>query len=79
MTDFKSTGAIFASLLFLFCAFGFVSNDDFHAQVKAEEHAAHIARNLWLKDAGREREDMKDIALKAQYAEIGEQWKGMKK
>jgi len=61
-------------LLFL-CAFGLAGNWTYKDEIKAEEHAEQIARKLWLKDAGREKEEMRQLVMDVQYAELQEQWK----
>lgn len=45
----------------------------------AEKHAAYMERQYWLRDAGREREEMRQLAIDVQFAELSEQAKRIRK
>ena len=56
----------------ILCAFGFAGNWTYQDEVKAEEHAEYMARKYWLRDAGREKDEMRQLAIDVKWAELRE-------
>lgn len=70
----RTLSTAYAAICFalILCAFGLAGNWTYQDEVKAEEHAEYMARKYRLRDAGREREEMRQLAMDVQWAELSE-------
>lgn len=78
MRTIKHAYQIAIALLFVFAAYGLAGKWTHEDEVKTEEHAEHLARKYWLRDAGREREEMRQLAVDVQFAELSEGYRRKK-
>ena len=68
-------------LLFIFACFGIAGTSDYHDAIKIEELTAQSARDArayWLKDAGREAEEMRQLGFDVMFAELSEKAEKMR-
>lgn len=56
----------------------YMPNKDGEDQIKAESQAEQDARLYWLRDAGREREEMRQLYADVKWAELSERAKKLK-
>ncbi|NLC24008.1 MAG: hypothetical protein GX776_06020 [Oxalobacter sp.] len=78
MRIIKYAFATVLGLLFLVACYGIAQKNDDRWEANIKEHAARTARHYWLKDAGREHEEMRQLAMDVQFAELSERAKKLK-